>query len=177
MPSLTPWHSPSPTRASTPSSCSARCTTSIGAPTACALGEARRVVRPGGPVFVAAISRWAAGLYGVLTDQLHLQLPEVLNEVDRVEHDGVLRPLFPGSFNGFCHRPRQLAAEVRAARLDLVDLVAVEGATAIVAGLDARMADPREARVVLDAALATERVPELLGVGPHLHGRRPPTDR
>jgi len=52
---------------------------------------------------------------------------------------------------------------VRAARLDLVDLVAVEGATALVAGLDERMANPPEARLVLDAARAAERVPELLG--------------
>jgi hypothetical protein len=38
-----------------------------------------------------------------------------------------------------------------------------------------RMADERAWRIVLDASRALERVPELMGVGPHLlvTGRRP----
>jgi hypothetical protein len=76
--------------------------------------------------------------------------------------------LFPGSFTGFGHRPRQLADEVRAANLKLVDLVAVEGPVAMLADLTERMHDPTDGAVVLDAAQALERVPELLGVGPHL---------
>jgi hypothetical protein len=34
--------------------------------------------------------------------------------------------------------------------------------------LEERLADPLDRAVVLDAARATEQVPELLGIGPHL---------
>ena len=38
------------------------------------------------------------------------ELPELAGEVERT---GQLPPLGPGSFSGFCHRPRQLRAELR----------------------------------------------------------------
>jgi SAM-dependent methyltransferase len=142
-----------------------------------ALREAWRIVKPGGPVFVAAITRWAARLNAVLVERAYRVLPLILDEIDAVEQTGVLGPLFPGSFTGYGHRPRQFASEIRAAGFELVDLVGVEGPTAMLADLDERMRDPVDARVVLDAARALERVPELLGVGPHLvaTARRPAT--
>jgi SAM-dependent methyltransferase len=78
-----------------------------------ALGEARRIVRPGGPVFVAAISRWAPRLDGELRGRLYEPYPQVREEVPRIERTGWLPPLFPGSFSAYCHRPGQLRAEVR----------------------------------------------------------------
>ncbi len=140
-----------------------------------ALHEARRIVRPGGAVFVAAISRWAARVHGVLADQLYLRGPGIVDELPHVERTGELRPLSPGSFNGYCHRPRQLASEVRAAGLDIVDLVSVEGPAALLADLPERLHDPLHAEVVFETARALERVPELLGIGPHLiaTARRP----
>jgi hypothetical protein len=44
----------------------------------------------------------------------------------------------------------------------------VEGMGFVLHDLDQRLADPLDRAVVLDAARATERVPELLGIGPHL---------
>jgi len=141
----------------------------------CALGEACRVVKPGAPVFVAAISRWAARIYGVLNDQLYRTVPGTLTELPRLERTGVIRPLFHGSFTGYGHRPRQLAAEVRAAGLEIIDLVAVEGPAALLNDLTERLRDPVDAEVVVDASRALERVPEVLGVGPHLLATaRPP---
>lgn len=57
---------------------------------------------------------------------------------------------------------------MRDAGFEVADLVSVEGAGFLLDDLAERMADPQARDVVLDAARATERVPELLGVGPHL---------
>ncbi|MGD0244136.1 MAG: hypothetical protein ABSB59_27970 [Streptosporangiaceae bacterium] len=64
--------------------------------------ECARIVRPSGPVFAAAISRWAVRIDGMLRERL------------------------------------------------------------------ARMADPADRSAALDVARAIERVPELIGFGPHL---------
>jgi SAM-dependent methyltransferase len=139
------------------------------------LREAGRIVRPGGPVFGAAITRWAARLDGVLTQRLYETEPDMEQMVAEVERTGVLRPLGPGSFCGFTHRPEELRAEAQEAGLEVTDLVCVEGAAIMLADLTERGADPEAWRIVLDSARALERVPELMGVGPHLlvTARRP----
>jgi SAM-dependent methyltransferase len=133
-----------------------------------ALAEARRVVRPGGPVFAAAISRWAPRIDGELGERLYETYPRIREQVVQVERTGQLPPLGPGSFSGFCHRPRQLRAELREAGLTVADLVSIEGPAFLLADLAERLADPAARTVVLDTARAVERVPELLGIGPHL---------
>lgn len=133
-----------------------------------ALREAARIVRPGGPVFGAAISRWATRLDGMLRSRVYEKYPQAAEMIDAVERTGQLLPLGPGSFCGFTHRPGQLRAEFTSAGLTVADMVCVEGASFLLKDLDDRMADPREWQVVRDAARAHERVPELLGLGPHL---------
>ncbi len=133
-----------------------------------ALREAQRIVTPGGIVFVAAITRWAARLHGILHDRLYDVLPIALDLIDELERTGYAPPLHPGSFTGYYHRPGQLAAEVRAAGLELIEVVGVEGPASLLNDLEARLADERDREVVLETARRLERVPELLGDGPHL---------
>jgi len=57
---------------------------------------------------------------------------------------------------------------MRDAGLEVQDLVSVEGPAYLLADLAERLEDPAARAVVLDTARALERVPELLGVGPHL---------
>ena len=99
----------------------------------------------------------------------------MLDLVHQVETTGQLPPLQEGSFCGYTHRPDELVEEIGAAGLELVDLVGVEGLAFALADLEGRLADRRARRVVLDAAAALERVPELLGLSPHLlaTARRP----
>jgi SAM-dependent methyltransferase len=133
-----------------------------------ALREARRIIRPGGPVFGAVISRWAARLDGMLRARMYAKYPSAEQVVDEVERSGLLAPLSPGSFCGVTHRPGQVRGEFAAAGLAVADLVSVEGAAYLLDDLDDRMDDRRDWQVVLDAARAHERVPELLGIGSHL---------
>jgi hypothetical protein len=58
--------------------------------------------------------------------------------------------------------------EVRDAGLAVVDLVSVEGPASLLGDLAERLDDLVARAVVLDSARAAERVPELLGIGPHL---------
>ena len=132
------------------------------------LAEARRISKPGGLVVAAAISRWAARLDGIIAQKLYERVPEALGELQNLERTGWIQPLFPGSFTGYSHRPRQLRAEVLDAGLQLLSLVGIEGVSFLLADLAERIADPQALHVLLDSARALESVPELLGVSPHL---------
>ncbi len=133
-----------------------------------ALSEARRIVRPGGLIFAAAISRWSARLHAVLAERLYLVEEGITDRLADLERTGIMPPLFPGSFTGFSHRPDQLRREIRDARLELRELVNVEGPAALLVDLGDRLADPTDRAIVLDTIRSVERVPELIGVGPHL---------
>jgi SAM-dependent methyltransferase len=133
-----------------------------------ALREARRVVRPGGPVFGAAISRWAARFDGVLRLRLYEQVPEMLEAIGPLERTGVIPPLGPGWFTAYTHRPSQLRDEFGLAGLMATDVVSVECGAFLLPDLKERMADPEARQVIMDSARALERVPELMGLGSHL---------
>lgn len=140
-----------------------------------ALLEARRIVRPGGVVFAAAISRWAPRLHGYLVQRLDSEFEGFEAMLRVAEQTGRMPPFFEGSFAGYSHRPAQFRSEIRSAGLALLDLVAVEGIAFALSDLEERMADPAGRAIVLSTARALERVPELLGLGPHLvaTARRP----
>lgn len=133
-----------------------------------ALRECARIVRPGGPVFAAAISRWAARIDGMLRERIYLKDPAALDLINEIDRTGMLPPLREAGFTGFCHRPGELRDEMGEAGLEVTDLVCVEGPAYILGDLDARMADPVDRSVALEVARAVERVPELAGLGPHL---------
>ncbi len=80
------------------------------------LAEARRVVRSGGVVHAAAITRWAARLHGMLVDHVHLQYPAMTQRADEQERTGVMRPLHDRGFSGYAHTPDELRDEVAHAR-------------------------------------------------------------
>jgi SAM-dependent methyltransferase len=133
-----------------------------------ALAEAQRIVRAGGPVFAAAISRWAPRMDGILRLRLDKSTPGAEAELPALERTGRLPPFGPDSFCGYTHRPGQLRAELIASGFHVVDLVCVEGPAYLLDDLPERLADDDGRRVVLETARAVERVPELIGIGPHL---------
>jgi SAM-dependent methyltransferase len=139
------------------------------------LREARRIVAPGGAVFASALSRWAARMDGVLRERIYERGTEMLDHIDSVEQTGLLPPLARGGYTAYTHRPDELRSEFSSAGLEVADLVSVEGAAFLLTDLTERMDDPRGHHAILESARAQERVPELLGIGPHLvaTGRRP----
>lgn len=133
-----------------------------------ALTSAHRVLRPGGPLAAAAISRWAPRLDGILRQRIDQTFPAVEGLLPAIERTGHLPPLGPGIFTAYLHRPAQLRSELTSAGLRVTELVSVEGPAFLLGDLAERLADDDGRRVVMETARALERVPELLGVGPHL---------
>ncbi|HSP03371.1 MAG TPA: class I SAM-dependent methyltransferase [Acidimicrobiales bacterium] len=139
-----------------------------------ALQEAARILRPGGILHAAAISRWATRMDGILTNRFHLLFPGMVDAVDEAERTGHLPPIVEAGFTGYTHRPDELRDEVTAAGFEVQSLVSLEGVAFALADLDERWDDDTERTLLLDTLRALESVPELLGVGPHLlaTGRR-----
>ncbi len=133
-----------------------------------ALREAARVVRPGGHVYAAAISRTAPRLDGVLVAGVHRKFPGILELLDDIEATGRMPPLEDGGFCGYAHSPAELQGEVEAAGLALESLVSIEGLAFALADIDERLADEQERDILFECLRATESHPDLIGLGPHL---------
>jgi ubiquinone/menaquinone biosynthesis C-methylase UbiE len=141
-----------------------------------ALGEARRVLKPGGQLFAAAISRWASALDGLSHDVL--QDPEFAAIVERDVREGQHRnPTERLDYftTAYFHRPDELRAEVSSAGLTVDGLYGLEGPGWILSDVTARLADPRRRAELLQVARLLESEPSVLGVSAHLLvvGRKP----
>jgi len=134
-----------------------------------ALAEARRVLRPGGILFAAAISRWASVLDGLVHDTL--AAPDFAAAADRAAHDGQHRN--PTARDGlfttaYFHKPDELRDEIVAAGFDIIALYGVEGPARMFADFDARWANGRQRAEMLRIASLVETEPSLLGLSGHL---------
>jgi SAM-dependent methyltransferase len=134
-----------------------------------ALTEAARVLKPGGCLFAAAISRWASALDGLRGDRF--QDPQFATIVEGDLRDGIHRnptgnPVY--FTTAYFHRPDDLRAEVVAARLHVEGVFGIEGPGWLFADIDDRLADPRRRADLLRIARALESEPSLLGISPHL---------
>jgi SAM-dependent methyltransferase len=133
------------------------------------LEEARRVTRRGGLVAVAGISRFASLFEGLSRGALFD--PEFRNIVERDLVDG--RHANPENrpewfTTAFFHRPDELSDEIGAAKLQLVELVGVEGLAGWLTHLDDRWANQADRDVILSSARLVETEPAVLGLSAHL---------
>jgi SAM-dependent methyltransferase len=134
-----------------------------------ALAEAARVLKPGGVLFAAAISRWASALDGLARDLFadlafraivdqDLQNGQHRNTTDRVDY----------FTTAYFHRPDELRAEVADAGLDLAGVYGLEGPSWILPDFDTRWADPRRRADLIRVAEALELEPSVIGASAHL---------
>jgi len=136
-----------------------------------ALTEARRLLRPGGVVAVAAITRFASVLDAL--DGGFIDDPGFMDIVGGDLSDGRhINPTEnPNYFTtAYFHLPTELAAELEAAGFGAVDVVAVEGVGWIARDFADRLGDPDSRAVLLEVIRRVENEPSLLGMSPHLLG-------
>ncbi|NJC70456.1 class I SAM-dependent methyltransferase [Planosporangium thailandense] len=126
--------------------------------------EAARVVRPGGVVVAATITRFASLLDGFVKG--YLAEPEFGPVVDRVLATGEHRPPEGRWFTtAYFHHPDELPGEVAEADLELDRIVSVEGPLGLVRGL---VGDPDWEPEVLARLRQVETEPSLYGASGHL---------
>lgn len=134
-----------------------------------ALAEARRVLKPGGWLFAAAISRFASlldGLRGELFDQpLFPPIVEADLATGRHRNDTGIAKFFT---TAFFHHPDELRGEVAEAGFGLEGLFAVEGPAGLMPDLRRRFEDPAQRATLLRFLRMVEREPALLGGSFHL---------
>jgi ubiquinone/menaquinone biosynthesis C-methylase UbiE len=133
-----------------------------------ALGEARRVLRPGGWLFAAAISRFASLLDGLLQGIDDPRFSAIVNQDLR---DGQHRnPTERIQFftEAYFHRPEELKAEGEEAGFTETALFAIEGPGTTARNFEERWADDRRRVELLAWIRSVEREPSLLGASPHI---------
>jgi len=136
-----------------------------------ALAEARRVLRPGGLLAAAAISRFASTMDGLLRDLLVDEGFRTICRSDLAtgEHRNPERR--KGYFTtAYFHRPEALREELSGAGFADVDVRAVEGFAGLFSDLAVRLDDPPRRSVLLDTLALVDDEPALLGASFHLLG-------
>ncbi len=134
-----------------------------------ALREARRVLKPEGLLFAAAISRHASALDGLARELL--DDPEFERIVDRDLKDGQHRNPTdrPDYFTtAYFHLPDELATEIQTAGLTLQGVFGIEGPGWILPDIADRMSDPRRRRTLLRVAQLLETEAAAVGTSAHL---------
>ncbi len=134
-----------------------------------ALLEATRVVKSGGPIVVALISRFAPLLDGLrlgFIDRLGA-MAAITRDVQTGQHRNPTR--HPGLFTtAYFHHPDDVTIEFHDAKIELEHLISIEGPGWLFHDLPERLADADRCERLMEAVRLVESEPRMLGVSAHL---------
>jgi SAM-dependent methyltransferase len=136
-----------------------------------ALEEAARVLRPGGTLFAACITRWASLLdgltHGYLSDPAFARLVREDLLTGRHENPTEHEAYFT---TAYFHRPEEFKAELEGAGLHLVGVYGLEGPAGLLPDFDRRWAEAERRAELFRVAQELEAEPSALGISAHLLG-------
>jgi hypothetical protein len=134
-----------------------------------ALGEAHRILKPQGVIFAAAVCRFASLIDGLASG--YFRDAEFRNIVAADLASGQHRnPMNQPAYftTAYFHRPEDLAAEVREAGFDDVQILAVEGPAWSAPLFREAWDNPVQRQSLMDFLSLIEREPSIQGASAHV---------
>ena len=132
------------------------------------LRECFRVLKPGGILVAAAISRYASTLAGLFEGAFADPNFRQIAAQDRATGQHRNKDRVPSYFTtGFFHHPDELRSEVEAAGFRVDEICAVEGPAGLLPDFDRAWDDPTMRAWVIETAEAFESEPAALAVSNH----------
>lgn len=129
-----------------------------------ALHEAYRVLKPGGLLLAAGISRFAYFMDGVFKATLYSKFEGIEQSLST----GILLPSSDDKFSGFLHHPDELREEVQKAGFENVSLRAIEGPVWGKQEIEILQQDPKSWDKLIELLETIETDETIIGASAHI---------